>query len=215
MKERVIGVLLCSVAAGMSHAQTQPDGNPPNSNERAAAIQRAFNPTARIDEYKTRIDFDRKFSADDGRMIVAFDWSTLATAQVSGLQTLKIEHAEQHVYETGPLKTIREYVFNGDFDGARVSITIAQGRDRFAAADYFFHETTSSSTTRVPFETGPAGLGSVSVQSVAGRPGRGFVWIYKNLCFVVSSASADAARDLGQCLQALAEAHTVNADGTS
>lgn len=210
MKESVIGLLLCSIFAGVSHAQAPVSRNAMNSDERTAAIQRAFSPTARVDEYKSRIDFDRKFATDDGRKIVAFDWDRLATQHLAGFAALKIEHYEQHLNETGPLKGIREYVFNGQYHGARVSITVAQASDRFRAADYFFSETTSPSTTHVPFETNPDPLGSVSVQSVVASPGRGFVWIYRNLCFVVSGAPADAVRDLSRRLQALAETHTVN-----
>ncbi|MDR8726382.1 hypothetical protein [Burkholderia pseudomultivorans] len=210
MKECVIGLLLCSIFAAACHAQAPVSRNAMNPDERAAAIQRAFNPTARVDEYKSRIDFDRKFATDDGRKIVAFDWDRLATQHVAGFTALKVENHEQHLNETGPLKDIREYVFNGQYNGARVSITVAQAKDRFRAADYFFNETTSPSTARVPFETDSDPLGTVSVQSTVAGPGRGFVWIYKNLCFVVSGAPADAVRDLSRRLQALAETHTVN-----
>jgi hypothetical protein len=34
---------------------------------------RPFCATDRIGEFKSRIDFDRKFAIDEGRMIVAFD----------------------------------------------------------------------------------------------------------------------------------------------
>ncbi|WP_175996729.1 hypothetical protein [Burkholderia stabilis] len=211
MKKRVIGLLLYSIFAGVSHAQMPASRNVANPDARTSAIPRAFSPTARIDEYKSRIDFDRKFATDDGRMIVAFDWSKLAKERIPGFEALKIENDEQHLNEIGPLDGIKEYVFNGRYDGARVSVTVAQARDRFRAADYFFGETTSSSIKRVSFETDPDNLGSVSVRSMAAGPGRGFVWIYRNLCFVVSGVPADAVRDLHRRLQAVAEAHTVNA----
>ncbi|NHV24988.1 hypothetical protein [Burkholderia sp. D-99] len=210
MNKRVVGLLLCSIFTGACHAQSPESRNVMTPEERAAAIQRAFSPTARVDAFKSRIDFDRKFATDDGRMVVAFDWSRLATEHLPGLTGLKIESHEPRVNETGPLKDIREDIFNGQFDGARVSITVAQAKDRFKAADYFLNETTSPSIAQVPFETDPASLGSVSVRSTIAGPGRGFVWIYKNLCFVVTGAPADPVSNLARRLQTLAEGHTVN-----
>jgi hypothetical protein len=35
--------------------------------------RRPFCATDRVGEFKSRIDFDRKFAIDEGRMIVAFD----------------------------------------------------------------------------------------------------------------------------------------------
>ncbi|MBZ5791011.1 hypothetical protein K8353_12930 [Burkholderia contaminans] len=210
MKGRVIGLLLGSMLVGASHAQAPVSGHVMTPDERAAAIRSAFSPTARVDAFKSRIDFDRKFATDDGRKIVAFDWDNLATHPVPGLNALKIDTVEQRLDETGPLKDVRVFVFNGRFNGAGVSITVAQARDRFEAADYFLHETTSPSIARVPFETAPDPLGSVSVQSSLPGPGLGLVWIYRNLCVVVSGAPADAVRDLGRRLQTLAEAHTVD-----
>ncbi|VWD21489.1 hypothetical protein BLA18109_05976 [Burkholderia lata] len=210
MKAYVIGLLLASMLVGASHAQAPASGHVTMPDERAAAIRRAFSPTARVDAFKSRIDFDRRFATDDGRKIVAFDWGNLATHLVPGLHALKIESFEQRHDETGPLKDFRVFVFNGRFNGAGVSITVAQARDRFEAADYFLHETTSPTIARVPFETDPDPLGSVSVQSSVAGPGLGLVWIYKNLCMVVSGAPADAVRDLGRRLQALAETHTVD-----
>jgi len=210
MKAVVIGLLLGSMLVGSSHAQAPVSARVMTPDERAAAIRRAFSPTARVDAFKSRIDFDRKFAADDGRKIVAFDWGNLATQPVPGLNALKIETSEQHLDETGPLEDVRVFVFNGRFNGAGVSITVAQAKDRFKAAEYFLHETTSPSIAHVPFETDPDSLGSVSVRSSIPGPGLGLVWIYKNLCLVVSGAPADAVRDLGRRLQALAEAHTVD-----
>ncbi len=210
MKVQVIGLLLCSILVGASHAQAPVSGNVMSADERAAAIRSAFSPTARVDAFKSHIDFDRKFATDDGRKIVAFDWGKLATQRIPGLNALKIDHFEQPVDETGPLKDFRMFVFNGRFNGARVSITVAQAKDRFEAADYFLDETTSPTISYVPFETNPDPLGSVSVQSSIAGPGLGLVWIYKNLCLVVSGAPAGAVRDLSRRLQTLAEAHTVD-----
>ncbi len=210
MKVHAIGLLLCSILVGSSHAQAPASGTVMSADERAAAIRRAFSPTARVDAFKSQIDFDRKFATDDGRKIVAFDWGKLATQRVPGFNALTIERVEQPVDETGPLKDFRIFVFNGRFNGARVSITVAQAKDRFKAADYFLHETTSPTIERVPFETDPDPLGSVSVQNSIAGPGLGLVWIYKNLCVVVSGAPAGAVRDLGRRLQTLAEAHTVD-----
>ncbi|VWD64657.1 hypothetical protein BLA39750_07918 [Burkholderia lata] len=213
MKAYVVGLLLGSMLVGSSHAQAQLSGHVMTPDERAATIRRAFSPTARVDAFKSSIDFDRKFATDDGRKIVAFDWGNLATQPVPGLNALKIESFEQRVDETGPLEDFRLFVFNGRFNGAGVSITIAQAGDRFKAADYFLHETTSPSIARVPFETDPDSLGSVSVRSSIPGPGLGLVWIYKNLCVVVSGAPAEAVRDLGRRLQTVAEAHTVDSGG--
>ncbi|VWC58278.1 hypothetical protein BLA18112_00637 [Burkholderia lata] len=210
MKACVIGLLLGSMLVGLSRAQAPVSGNVTSSEERAAAIRRAFSPTARVDAFKSRIDFDRKFTTDDGRKIVMFDWGNLATQPVPGLNALKIDSFEQRLDETGPLKDFRVFVFNGRFNGAGVSITIAQAGDRFKAADYFLHETTSPSIARVPFESDPDPLGSVSVRSSIAGPGLGLVWLYKNLCLIVSGAPADAVRDLGRRLQSLAETHTVD-----
>jgi hypothetical protein len=210
MKACGIGLLLGSMLVASSQAQAPVSGHVMTPDERAEAIRRAFSPTARVDAFKSRIDFERKFATDDGRKVVAFDWGNLATQRVPGLNALKIESFEQRFDETGPLNDIRRFIFNGRFNGARVSITVVQARNRFRAADYFLDETTSPSIERVPFETDPDPLGSVSVQSSIAGPGLGIVWIYKNLCFVVSGAPADAVRNLGRRLQTLAESHTVD-----
>lgn len=211
MKRSFLGLWLCTTLVGLCHAQTAAPGSDMNPDERQAAIRRAMSPDARIDAYKSRIDFDRKFAADDGRRMVVFDWSRLAREHLPGLAALKIDHYEQRLNESGPLKDIRVYIFDGAFNGARASITVAETKNRFQAADYFFGATTMTSTAEVLFESGPAQLGSVSVQSTVAGPGRGFVWIYRNLCFEVVGAPEDAVRDLSLGLQALAEAHTVNA----
>jgi hypothetical protein len=210
MKRSVVGLLLCPMLAGVIHAQSSVSGNVTHPDEREAAIRHAMDPANRVDEYKSRIDFDRKFATDDGRMVVAFEWSRLAGGDIPGFTALKIDSHVQRINETGPLKGIRMDIFNGHYDGAPVSITVAQAGDRFRAADYFINETTATSTAQVLFETNPDPLGTVSVQSVVAGPGRGLVWIYKNLCFVVTGAPEGAVRDLSFRLQAMAEAHTVN-----
>jgi hypothetical protein len=140
----------------------------------------------RIADFKKTINFDQKVLAEEKRFFVKTGWQNLVKS--AGLAEWKIVNQNQSTSPAGRTKGFYEYDFQLSKNDQVIFIKITDALKAGAAQDVFLRRLNETSMPEIFHKASAELIGTVSVEeSNLAQRLHSYIWIYKNICFEVSS----------------------------
>jgi hypothetical protein len=140
----------------------------------------------RIVDFKKTINFDQKILVEEKRFFVKTDWRNLVKS--AGLVEWKIVNQNKSISPAGRTKGFYEYDFQLSKSDQVIFIKITDALKPNAAQDVFLRRLNETSMPEIFHKATTELIGTVSVEeSNTAEKLNSYIWIYKNICFEVSS----------------------------